>query len=513
MTKNLKGIFCSLSYYLGKFKSGARFMLYDFLRCFFCFIPAFVTASSDLISINKKNVTYQFVRIDAPTDHFTQNIFQNWENETFDVFESVKDNEAIAIDIGAWIGTTAIWLSKNFHFVVAVEPDYKSVDCLIKNLKASDCQNVSLCDHPLSNTAQEVIFGPRGSELNESISSIKSRSDNHNDYTAKSITFKQLLYDYIYDNEALSNRRVSFIKCDIEGGEEDILEDVLHFAYNNKCKVYLSFHLDWWKSKKITDFEYLFKYFKTKAGNSICEYLTRNPFASLLFEPLDAGVLVKHNMTAVIMGYNQCTYIKNMVKQLEKYTSDIIIIDNASTYQPLLDYYANDFKFTLLKQKKNYGYTVYKQDRIQKLVGDLYILTDPDLEFNPHLPDNFIREFIDLSNYFQSRRVGFALNITADDIRTDTTYYGQSIQMWESAFWRDRLMYPLNPGLELYSADIDTTFCLVNRRFNNKPIRVAGNYTCFHIPWHKNFHHQLSEGEYESYLINNTSTNWYKVNE
>ena len=487
-------------------------MIRAFFKSVFFLIPSLIFSSSDLISINKKNVSHQFVRFDPPTDHFTQHVFQNWENETFDVFEEVKDKEAIAIDLGAWIGTTAIRLSKNFHHVIAVEPDYKSVDCLRQNLTVSDCPNVSICERPISNISQKVIFGPRGAELNQSISCIKNRTDNARDYTLKSITFKQFLYDYIFSNDDLSNRRISFIKCDIEGGEENILEDVLHFAYNNQCKAYIAFHVSWWNAKKITDFEYLFRYFKTNIPeNDVCAYITENPFGSILFEPLDAGVLVKNNMTAVVIGYNQCSFIKNMVQQLEKYTSDIIIIDNASTYQPLLDYYENDFKFTLLKQKSNYGHNVHLQDRIQKIFGDIYLLTDPDLQFNPKLPDNFIRQLVDIANYFQVNKLGFALDIASDDIRTDTIYHGKSIKMWESQFWEVRLSYMPNPSLELYRADIDTTLCLINRRYRGFPIRVAGDFTCFHIPWHKNFQHKLLDGEYETYLTNNISTNWYRI--
>lgn len=488
-------------------------MFKGIFKCVVCLIPGLIFASSDLISINKNNVTYHFVPFDEPTDHFTRDIFENWEPETFAVFEQVKDKEAIAIDIGAWIGTTAIWLSKNFHHVIAVEPDYKSVNCLQKNLAASDCLNVSLSDRPLSNTCQKVIFGSRGAELNASISYIKNQSDNSHDYMVRPITFKQLIYDYVYDQETLKNRKISFIKCDIEGGEEDILEDILHFAYNNQCKVYMSFHLSWWKSKKITDFEYLFKYFKTNLpGQNICDILTKYPFASVLFEPIDAGVLVKKNMTALIIGYNQYTYIKNMVQQLEKYTSDIIVVDNASTYQPLLDYYDQDFKYTLLRQKFNYGVYICNGEYVQKLVGDVYLLSDPDLKFNPNLPDNFIQELVGISNHFQANKVGFALNITADDIRTDLLLTGVTMQMHESVFWKDPLSFPPNPSLELYRADIDTTFCLVNRRYGGFPIRVAGDFTCFHLPWHTNFQHQLLEGECEAYLINNRSTNWYKPN-
>ena len=240
----------------------------------------------DYITINKKNVIHKFVRFDQPTDHFTQNVFWNWENETFEVFDKLKDNQGIAIDLGAWIGTTSIWLSHNFYHVIAVEPDITSQKCLRANLIASDCSNVSICDQPVSNKNQPVIFGPLGRILNESISSIKTNTNNENDYTINSITFKNLIEDYFYSNDQLNSRKISFIKCDIEGGEEQILEDVLQFAYYNQIPVYMSFHLSWWKSKNINDFDDLFHYFETNCPTAnICEFIRKNPFASILFQP------------------------------------------------------------------------------------------------------------------------------------------------------------------------------------------------------------------------------------
>lgn len=473
-----------------------------------------LSGNQSYIEVEKHNVLHKFVPIDPDTDHFTRNVFSYWEEDTFNVFEQVKDANGIAIDLGAWIGTTSIWLSKNFRHVVAVDGDVESLRCLKLNLEASECRNVTIFDKPIDQIAQNVVFGSRGAVLNQSISYIKDYSDSAFDYATKSITFKQLIHDAVYADENLNGYEISFIKCDIEGGEESILEDVLHFAYYNKCPVYMSFHIDWWKSKKISDFNYLFKYFNVaniSIGN-VSEFLASNPFASLLLVPKeDAGELLKENITAVIIGYNQYTYIKNMVSQLEKYTKDIVVIDNASDYEPLLNYYENDFKYSLLRQKVNYGHSVYyTQDWLKKLTGDVFILTDPDLEFNPKLPDNFISELINISNYYQTSKVGFALLIDSDDIRPEITHIGYSVKDWESQFWQNRLFYEPNPDLELYSAAIDTTFCLINRKYSNPHIRVAGNFTCVHIPWHINYLSNLEKDEYERYLQNNISTSWFR---
>ena len=506
-----------------KINSNRLVNFFRFIQILFVCTPFIVMAEhggsengSNFIEVEKKNILHKFVRFDQPTDHFTQNVFPAWENDTFEVFEYVKDPNGIAIDLGAWIGATTIWLSKNFHHVVAVDADRESIKCLRLNLEASRCSNVTICDKPVMDTSQPVVFGPRGSILNESISYIKTHSDNPLDYIVKSITFKQLIHDTIYANDELSPHKISFIKCDIESGEENILEDVLHFAFYNKCPVYMSFHISWWTSKKITDFDYLFEHFDVGNAsiNNISGFLQNNPFSSLLLIPKkDEEDLIKQNVTSVIIGYNQYTYIKNMVSQLEKYTKDIVIIDNNSTYQPLIDYYNNEFKYSLLKQKMNYGYTVYQSRWVKDITGNVYILTDPDLQFNKNLPREFIRELINLSNYFRADRVGFALFIDSDDIREDITHVGFTIKEWENQFWQHRLPYPLNSNLELYSAPIDTTFCLINRKHQgNNCIRVAGDYTCIHIPWHINFQIGLQENEYESYLNGNVSTNWYKLN-
>src|SRR5581483_8109921 len=313
----------------------------------------------DVHCIEKRGVIYKFLKADKENEYFVLHDFPVWENETFVVFDRFKDDQAIAIDIGAWIGATTIWLSKNFHHILAIEADREAVKSISGNLRASECSNVTLCPCPIAKNREEVIFGPRGPRLNDSMSCIKSQLNSPFDYTMKSLTLKQILFDHLYSNADLRSRKIGLIKCDIEGGEENILEDVLHFAYYNKIPVYMSFHVDWWQSKKVSDFESLFSYFTNDCPDAdVCSYLRHHPFGSVLFQPKsDAGVLAKQNLTAVIIAYNQPTYIKNMVTQLEKLTSDIVIIDNNSNSPSLLEYYDKSYKYTLFKMHSNLGHT------------------------------------------------------------------------------------------------------------------------------------------------------------
>lgn len=246
-----------------------------------------IYVDDESITVIKEGVIHTFVKSDEGTDHFILNAFAYWEPETFEIFTEVKDPESIAIDLGAWIGTTSIWLANHFYHVIAVEADKVSLEWLQKNLTASECQNVTICDHPVYSTAENVIFGSQTDRLNESVSCIKNKAGKPDDYVVRSITFNQLVFDYVYADETLKDRKIGFIKCDIEGGEEHILEDLLSFVYYNKARALISFHLEWWKTKKISDFASLFKFFKTDCPyQDIVEYLESHPFESILFEPL-----------------------------------------------------------------------------------------------------------------------------------------------------------------------------------------------------------------------------------
>jgi FkbM family methyltransferase len=251
------------------------------------------SADDGFFTVNRGNVVHKFAKSNTDwVNNFLKNEFTIWENDTFDTFEKIKDQKGIAIDLGAWIGTTAIWLSKNFAYVIAVEADKDSIPYLEKNLAASGCQNVLICDKAVADREKYVNFGPRltmlhGDSLNGSTSFMKEISDSFTDYIVEAFSFQKIIHEYVHKNEMVNQYPISFIKCDIEGGEEFILEDILRFALVHNCKVWMSFHLLWWSQKKITEFADLFKKFKTNIEtNDLCEFITTNNFASVLFEPL-----------------------------------------------------------------------------------------------------------------------------------------------------------------------------------------------------------------------------------
>lgn len=211
-----------------------------------------------------------------------------------------------------------------------------------------------------------------------------------------------------------------------------------------------------------------------------------------------------------IISYNQYTFVKSMVEQLQPYTTNIYVIDNKSTYEPLIEYLKDidGNKATVLWMPENYGHKVYERDEIIALGGEKYIVTDPDLLLNPNIPPNFIEVLAELSDKYKTNKIGFALDIK-DNINIKKKYNGKTLPEHESAYWSQPVP---DPEYKLYKADIDTTFALINKKYYVKgaldnSIRVAGDFTCKHRPWLNDWEADLVPGELDHYLnANNKST-------
>ena len=238
----------------------------------------------ELFKINKRGVEYVFSDLTSlPEIHeFIKHRFIDWENSTFDIFESVKNPEKIAIDLGAWIGLTGIWLSRHFKEVICVEADKLSFDTLNNNLQSSLCTNVTLINKAIYKEKTTVVFGGnkyRNAPLNSSMSQIKNTATSHTDYICETITMYDLIHDY---------NLVGFIKVDIEGGEENIVEDLLNISTKYKIPTYISFHYTWWNNKNIGHFDFSgVRGFDEsfKQIPDIISFIERNPFCSILFQP------------------------------------------------------------------------------------------------------------------------------------------------------------------------------------------------------------------------------------
>ena len=208
------------------------------------------------------------------------------------------------------------------------------------------------------------------------------------------------------------------------------------------------------------------------------------------------------NMPIVIINYNSLTLFKNFITQvLKKLPNDIIILDNNSKYEPLLQYYESlqtDYsnKITIHLLNKNYGHTVYITKK--KLLPDVYILSDPDLQLNDQMPSNVSDILYNLSIKYKSFKVGLALDLSDSDKFIDNANYfrKKTIKQWEDQFWENPID---DEDYILYKAAVDTTFTIVNCNYFKKKhitgIRIAGIFTCKHLPWYKDTNDKIPEEE------------------
>lgn len=221
------------------------------------------------------------------------------------------------------------------------------------------------------------------------------------------------------------------------------------------------------------------------------------------------------NIPIYIICFNNGFYVENTLQQLKSkniLNENITIINNNSDgnqTRDILDRLSSTYK--IINLDRNYGHKVWVQPLIWDNLPEYFIITDPDLEYNNNLPDDFINILYRISTMYNASKVGFALNTDSEDILNETYFNNMTIKEWESQFWTNPL--PKYDTLELYQADIDTTFFLgcKSRMYcgfsSNINIRVGSTFVCKHLPWHIDHNNSLNKDTLiEMYSRNNTST-------
>lgn len=197
----------------------------------------------------------------------------------------------------------------------------------------------------------------------------------------------------------------------------------------------------------------------------------------------------------IINNFNRLSTTKKLADDLSKLGySNIHILDNNSTYPPLLEWYNScPYKVELLG--RNLGQlAIYNSDYINKFQGWV-AYSDADIELNPNTPRGFVEKMCSTAEKYQKVKAGLALRI--DDL--PSTIYGSYVKGEEQKFWRQEL----EP--EVFKADVDTTFStiIVGQCFTYEAIRIAGDCTARHIPWYLDYENLSEE---ELYIITHSSS-------
>jgi Glycosyl transferase family 2. len=191
------------------------------------------------------------------------------------------------------------------------------------------------------------------------------------------------------------------------------------------------------------------------------------------------------------VSFNRLSYLEQLVKWLcAKQIGNVVVLDNNSTYPPLLEYYDKECPYKVIRLPENLGHCALwhcKQfDSI--LAGRHYIVTDCDIVPVEECPGDVIEYLLELSNVHKDvTKVGLSLKI--DDL-PDHYIFKDAVIEWEKQYYENKL------GEYLYKAQLDTTFALY--RPGTKPlsatkdnlqwftaIRTAFPYQARHLPWYE----------------------------
>lgn len=164
-------------------------------------------------------------------------------------------------------------------------------------------------------------------------------------------------------------------------------------------------------------------------------------------------------------------------------TERVVIVDNASTYPPLLKFYEELPAGVELHQVgRNAGPLVCWQDELHLRQETPFVVTDADVVPSDCCPKDLVVKLLSMFEKFPNcRKVGPGLR--TDNI-PDTLPFKQKIVEENKQFWTTRV------SSEAFRASIDTTFALYRTKASwpghcpDNGIRMDFPYVAEHTPWY-----------------------------
>ena len=211
-----------------------------------------------------------------------------------------------------------------------------------------------------------------------------------------------------------------------------------------------------------------------------------------------------------INNRNRLTTTKQMVAHLLAMRGVVpIVVDNESSYPPLLEWYSAGCDVEVVFRGSNRG--AYGPWEIADLArgASCYVVTDSDLDLSGVPADVIDILWSGLRRFPSVVKAGLSLEI--NDLPRGTAATRRCIAC-ESRYWSKRL------GRRWWSAPVDTTFALYRAgciRFpGTRPaIRSDRPYTARHIPWYRDLDDEERYVEANCDLRWSSSVKWYRSNE
>ena len=209
-----------------------------------------------------------------------------------------------------------------------------------------------------------------------------------------------------------------------------------------------------------------------------------------------------YDVPIIINNRNRVTFLKMMIDRIQALGyKNIYILDNESTYPPLLEYYKT-VNAKIIYLKKNAGYkALWETEVFNQFKNKHYVYSDPDILMAQDCPHDFVYQlYVSLCKFRQKEKAGVALKI--DDLPDNRQK--TMVLEWETRNWKKVL------SENVYDAPVDTTLALYKPlAFGNaeecEAIRVGGKLAAQHLPWYINTENLSEEDLYYKDHANSSS--------
>ncbi len=211
----------------------------------------------------------------------------------------------------------------------------------------------------------------------------------------------------------------------------------------------------------------------------------------------------------IINNFNRLTFTKQLIGRLEEWGyTNIIILDNNSTYPPLLDFYKNT-PHKVIRLTENKGYmALWNSDVFSEFRSCYYVYTDPDVLPLKSCGEHFIKDMYEvLKKHSSIEKLGLALciNDLPQHYKLKENVIGLEKEYWQKKVEED-----------LYDAPVDTTFALYRPLAKGnadqcRAYRLGGKYGAQHLPWYENTDRPSEEELYYKEHVSKNSSYWINL--
>jgi FkbM family methyltransferase len=154
------------------------------------------------------------------------------------IYDQYLPEQAFILDCGAHIGLSVIYL-KNLcpsAEIICFEPDATNFNNLKKNIKSHNLKNIEVRNEAVWIENTELNFIQQGN-----MSSKIGKSNNINSVKVRAVKLKDFM-----------NKKIDFLKLDIEGAEYQVLKDISE-ALINVDKMFVEYHGTFYENNQLLE--------------------------------------------------------------------------------------------------------------------------------------------------------------------------------------------------------------------------------------------------------------------